>query len=335
MNAAGVTVTILIDGSVVHTDTIGALNVNASSSQTYDAATASLALGTHAVTFRVNSTTECSSPNNEVSTTFNVGSSSSPVCGNSIIETGEACDTGNLNNQTCISRGFIGGVLTCTAGCAFNTTACATTPGPFCGDATCNNGETCSTCPGDCGTCHSGGGGGGGGGSHGGNLGARVFILDLTPEHPTETLPLRNGDTVKFLYNLVDYSFIFRSITISKTEMGLSATDSYKTFEFYTGVTYNLNLDNKSAADLGVKTDKTYIGYGNYTFTLLGVEKKPLFTLPFFNKKPRVAEANQTADVASGTEEPQAEEESLSEGVLNFVETLTVRDSAPFWKGLA
>jgi len=32
----------------------------------------------------------------------------------------------------------------------------------YCGDGTCNNGETCSSCSGDCGTCSSGGGGGGG-----------------------------------------------------------------------------------------------------------------------------------------------------------------------------
>jgi len=35
----------------------------------------------------------------------------------------------------------------------------------YCGDSSCNNGETCSTCSTDCGACSSGGGGGGGGGS--------------------------------------------------------------------------------------------------------------------------------------------------------------------------
>ena len=35
-------------------------------------------------------------------------------------------------------------------------------PSPYCGDGTCNNNETCSTCPQDCGSCGGGGGGGGG-----------------------------------------------------------------------------------------------------------------------------------------------------------------------------
>ncbi|MCX6748915.1 MAG: DNRLRE domain-containing protein [Candidatus Pacearchaeota archaeon] len=35
----------------------------------------------------------------------------------------------------------------------------------ICGDSTCNGGETCSSCPGDCGTCPGGNVGGGGGGS--------------------------------------------------------------------------------------------------------------------------------------------------------------------------
>lgn len=49
---------------------------------------------------------------------------------------------------------------------------CSSCPGDcgvclYCGDGICNNGETCSSCPGDCGTCGGSGGGGGGGGSEG------------------------------------------------------------------------------------------------------------------------------------------------------------------------
>jgi hypothetical protein len=73
-------------------------------------------------------------------------------CGNGAINSGEACDGGNLNGQTCtsIGQGFVGGTLACDT-CQFDTDGC--TEPPSCGDGTCNNGETCSSCSQDCGNC--------------------------------------------------------------------------------------------------------------------------------------------------------------------------------------
>lgn len=68
------------------------------------------------------------------------------VCGNGLIETGEVCDDGTNNGR----YGY------CKADCS--------DLGPYCGDDSCNSGETCSSCSTDCGACSSGGGGGGGGG---------------------------------------------------------------------------------------------------------------------------------------------------------------------------
>ena len=48
-------------------------------------------------------------------------------CGNGAIEGTEQCDGSNLNGQTCVSRGFSGGILGCTSYCAFNTTNCVST----------------------------------------------------------------------------------------------------------------------------------------------------------------------------------------------------------------
>jgi cysteine-rich repeat protein len=45
-------------------------------------------------------------------------------CGNGIIEGTEQCDDVNLNSQTCISRGYVSGTLSCSATCTFNTTQC-------------------------------------------------------------------------------------------------------------------------------------------------------------------------------------------------------------------
>ena len=51
-------------------------------------------------------------------------------CGDGIIQSGEECDTSNLNGQTCTSLGFYGGTLLCYSNCTFNTSSCLTTPPP-------------------------------------------------------------------------------------------------------------------------------------------------------------------------------------------------------------
>jgi hypothetical protein len=63
-----------------------------------------------------------------------------PGCGDGVIQTGEECDGSNLAGQTCTSRGFSGGSLSCNSNCTINTSQCTSAPPP------------------------SGGGGGGGGG---------------------------------------------------------------------------------------------------------------------------------------------------------------------------
>ena len=45
-------------------------------------------------------------------------------CGNGIVESGEQCDGENLNGQTCVTQGFDGGKLTCSAECTFDTSGC-------------------------------------------------------------------------------------------------------------------------------------------------------------------------------------------------------------------
>ena len=50
--------------------------------------------------------------------------SSGSGCGNGVIDSGEDCDGANLNGQTCMSRGYVSGTLTCNADCTFNTSNC-------------------------------------------------------------------------------------------------------------------------------------------------------------------------------------------------------------------
>ena len=45
-------------------------------------------------------------------------------CGDSVVHGDELCDESNLNEETCESLGFDGGVLYCTTGCVFDTSGC-------------------------------------------------------------------------------------------------------------------------------------------------------------------------------------------------------------------
>jgi cysteine-rich repeat protein len=53
-----------------------------------------------------------------------------PVCGDGTADPNEACDGDDLKGATCESLGFDSGTLTCTAGCAFDTSQCEGTPLP-------------------------------------------------------------------------------------------------------------------------------------------------------------------------------------------------------------
>jgi len=70
-------------------------------------------------------------------------------------------------------------------------------PVPYCGDAICNNGETCSSCPVDCGTCpppDNGGGGSSGGGGGGGGSSSSSSTTTLETTTTTETQEEGEGD---------------------------------------------------------------------------------------------------------------------------------------------
>lgn len=124
------------------------------------------------------------------------------VCGNGAIEVGEECDDGNTNNldgcsniceveygYSCVSQPSV-----CTRIVIVN---------PFCGDSICNNGETCSSCSVDCGTCPSTPNTGGGGPSHSGSSGntpntginLNNNINANNSQNSGEVIPLETGET--------------------------------------------------------------------------------------------------------------------------------------------
>src|SRR5262249_25837712 len=64
--------------------------------------------------------------------------STTPVCGNGILESGETCDDGNTTTETACPYG----TPTCTL-CNATCSATLSLTGPYCGDGSVTNGEQC------------------------------------------------------------------------------------------------------------------------------------------------------------------------------------------------
>jgi len=77
---------------------------------------------------------------------FGEPSTCSSTCGNGVIDVGEECDGSGLGGATCVSAGFDGGTLLCTATCLLDTSGCYACP-----DGVCSAAETSCSCPADCG----------------------------------------------------------------------------------------------------------------------------------------------------------------------------------------
>jgi cysteine-rich repeat protein len=69
------------------------------------------------------------------------GTTGGPVCGNDITEDLEACDGRDLNEETCVTRGFDGGELACAADCSdYDTSSCTVST---CGDDVVDGDDVC------------------------------------------------------------------------------------------------------------------------------------------------------------------------------------------------
>ena len=58
-------------------------------------------------------------------------------CGNGVVDLGEECDGTNFNSNTCVSKGFAGGSLSCSVTCTLDTSGCTSAPitsAPACTD---------------------------------------------------------------------------------------------------------------------------------------------------------------------------------------------------------
>lgn len=69
-------------------------------------------------------------------------SSSGPACGNGLVDGTDQCDGFDLDGQSCVSLGFDGGQLDCTAGCLYDTSNCSGGT-PVCNNGVIEAGEEC------------------------------------------------------------------------------------------------------------------------------------------------------------------------------------------------
>ena len=67
-----------------------------------------------------------------------VGDACEGGCGNGIVDDGEQCDSGDLNGESCSSRGYDGGTLACASDCTIDESACT-----LCGNGVRESGEAC------------------------------------------------------------------------------------------------------------------------------------------------------------------------------------------------
>jgi hypothetical protein len=124
---------------------------------------------------------------------------------------------------------------------------------PYCGDGTCNNGETCSTCSTDCGTCSSGGGGGGGGGS-----------IDI-PEVSNVSAISQNGQiTVSWKNPSVTWYFAGTKIFRKKASAPSSLYDTGATLVFTGNKLIETYTDNTGLEDNQTYYYAVYGYYGSY-----------------------------------------------------------------------
>jgi hypothetical protein len=156
-----------------------------------------------------------------------------------------------------------------------------------------------------------------------------------------QSFDLRIGDTVKYITDETDVSFVFRGITPNNFQMGQATKTAYTQATYIQNVPYSLNVDADMQGDLLVRGSDLFMGRGNITFTLIDVPTRvPIIVLP---PKKRVVEpvANITEqvieDVAEVESEPviePVEEPVVSEGQIEFVESLSEREQPPIWGGI-
>jgi hypothetical protein len=163
-------------------------------------------------------------------------------------------------------------VLSSATGASFTTPN--TTPDPYCGDGSCNNSETCSTCSADCGACTPPGGGGGGTTTQTNGTVAGKITLNSTSGNPVSGVsvvisPGKSATTAQDgTYTISDITPGTYSLTATKTGY-LGYTQNSVTVSANQTTTVNLYIQLSSETSTGtlIKSSENpavyYIGSDN------------------------------------------------------------------------
>ena len=163
------------------------------------------------------------------------------VCGNNIKEEGEDCDGSDLNGQTCMSRGFWGGALSCNTNYTFNTSGCS-----------------------------SGGGGVGGGGGYNPPTTPTAVILQGWAYPNSDVDIIKDGNVVAVVRAdaAANFKATIDNITPGIWTFGLSATDTRGNHtEIFS---FTMNVENHMTTTISniflaptIDLDKSYVNQGN------------------------------------------------------------------------
>lgn len=178
-----------------------------------------------------------------------------------------------------------------------------------CGDHSCNNQETCSSCSADCGECSGGGSGGGGGGSST----KTTASISFTSKQFNE-VTLAKGDAVTFSLNNNGHTLTINTVNQDNVDLTITSTPIKLNLKLQETKRIDLNDDNMD--DLSIKLESILPGNKAY-LTLKKVENIQI-TGSVIEEKDKLNEKNITI-----TEEmPLVKKETLNKTNLIMISAI-------------
>jgi len=185
------------------------------------------------------------------------------LCGNEVVDPGEACDGTNLAGRSTDDCGTgWTGTISCNEFCQIDYSNCVAAT--VCGDGVCHAGEDCNSCEADCGACQTNGGGGGSSSSEEGI----IHIVSLIQVTNGITKELGNQDSIEF--KILNLEGVSEDHTISTNYIGedsvsLTIQSDPITIVLERGQVEKINLIPDNFYDLYIKLERIVDGKAKIT----------------------------------------------------------------------